>query len=193
MRIITFEPWDRRCKSLREKCLFAGGLVAGLVILTGAVISSIPQAIWFAERGVPAWGILLLTSAQLLVGLLMLFSGPAWPRISWWLFKKRQVAAFERDAEQRLALLKVASVTEIAALSTLLNDASRLYEMARGSAFATASSPQPRAFWTLGKGYSERLGALADGEKDPAARLAALKAMHQFQSLHVALMVEDYV
>lgn len=191
MRTISFEPWDRRSKSTREKCLFAAGIFIGLAILTSALSSALEQAAWLAARHVPAWAILLVANAQLLVGFVALFAGPAWPRISWWLFKKRQVAGFARDAEQRVAQLRVAGVTEITALATVLNDANHLYEMARGSAFATAWSPQPRAYWALCERFSERLQALAAVEADPAARLNALQAVLRSHSFDYVAMRED--
>ncbi|UIF89262.1 hypothetical protein [Cupriavidus sp. UYPR2.512] len=151
--------------------------------LVGSSSGTIAQTIWLVEHGVPPWLIIWLINGQWLVGFVAMFTVPAWPRISWWLFKKRQVAGFSRDAEQRVAQLKIAGVTEIAALATVLNDAKHLYEMARRSAFSTAWSPQPRAFRELCESYSERLEALADQETDPAARLGALQAVHGFRNM----------
>lgn len=175
----------------RDKLLFAIGGVVGLVGLACSLHRTMAQSIWLYTHGIPPWVIQVVVPFQWLLCFAVTIGAPGWPSISWRLYKKRRATVFAREADSRVAQLRMAGVTEVAALATVLKDALHRFEVARRTPFADAWSPEACAYSDLCERYCDRLEALADHDTDPAARLAALTAIRRFHGSHLSAMKSD--
>lgn len=177
----------------RDNLLFAAGALVGLGGLACSLHWTMAQAVWLYEHGVPPWLLQIVIPAEWIVCIGAMGAMPAWPSISWRLYKKRRVTAFQREADSRVAQLRIAGVMEVAALATVLKDATYRFEVARQAPFSDAWSPEARAYGDLCERYCDGIEAHADHDADPAARVAALRAIRRFYGVQLAAMKSDLI
>lgn len=170
--------------------LVFGGLV-GLAGLACSLHWTMDQSVWLYEHGVPPWLLHIVIPAQWIICIGATVAMPVWPSFSWWLYKKRRVAAFKREADRRIAQLRIAGVTEVAALATVLKDATSRFELARRAPFSDSWSHEACAYGDLCERYCDGIEAIADHDADPGARVAALRAIRQLYGLHLSALKSD--